>query len=277
LKITVPIPSRNRPAGLFAVITSLDALATGSHEIHYPLILDEDDEITLAQLSSWQDAWMLPDNVHPLIGKRDKVLNARMNDAANLYPADVYCFAPDDGFPLTQHWDNVFLAAHEQNMPAWAWIEMNDPGNCTFVCLSEKWRNALGRSFPDYFPYWFADTWTAEVHLLAFGKRIPFVHQLRMGGKRGKTQGMRDLAFWFNFFAHTRNERIVEAQKLASAYGIAFDISERARFIQELEKEDAKHLGDVPECEARLGANLTPPTKIYLDAKARAEAMMELR
>ena len=209
--------SRHRPAGLLSVLTALDALASGTHEITYPLIVDDDDALMRETINYWRQHDMMPAGVFPIVGKRDRTLNARMNEACAAFPAEAYFFGPDDGYPLTQHWDAIFKAAVDQGLPAWCWVEKNAAGDATFICLSEKWRSALGRAFPEYFPYWFADTWIAEVHLLAFAKPIALINQLAMGGKRGKTQGMRELSFWFKFFAHTRDERIAEAEKLAKA------------------------------------------------------------
>lgn len=273
MKITVPLFSRNRPASMLAVLTSMDALATGQNEICYPLIIDDDDTRTVVAV----EAWDLPKNTYPLIGKRDRVLNARMNDTAEQFPADAYFFCPDDGFPLEQHWDRIFMAAHVQGLCAWCWQEKNDPGNPTFICVSHKWIEALGRVFPEYFPYWFADTWVAEVHLLCFGRPIPIVNQLGMGGKRGTTQGMRDLGFWFRFFAHTRGERIEEAKKLARAHGFTMHVHERAHFIEQLEANDLLQLKAVAHYETMFNANAAPPSQTYIEAKARAEEMMDTR
>lgn len=278
MKITVPMFSRNRPAGLLSVLTSLEALASGAHEIVYPLIVDDDDELMLETLAYWESHGMMPPNAIPLIGKRDKTLNARMNEACEQFNADAYYFAPDDGFPLAQHWDTIFQAAHQQGLPAWCWIEKNASGDATFICLSEKWRSALGRAFPEYFPYWFADTWIAEVHLLAFGKPIALINQLAMGGKRGTTQGMRELGFWFKFFAHTRGERIQEAERLARAYGFTVKVkAERSHFIKTLEDIDLAQQERIKEFGQRFGADLGEPSPVYIKAKAQAEEIMDKR
>ena len=278
MKITVPLFSRNRPASMLAVLTAMDALATGQNEIVYPLIVDEDDERTIQRLDDWiSDCPEVAKRVHPLIGKRAKVLNARMNEAALAYPADAYFFCPDDGFPLEQHWDRIFMAAHVQGLPAWCWQEKNDPGNPTFICVHQKWIDAIGHVFPEYFPYWFADTWIAEVHLLCFGKPIPIVNQLGMGGKRGTTQGMRDLGFWFKFFAHTRTERMEEAKKLGRAHGFTVHEHERLHFLEQLGENDARQLAAVPHYEKLFDANAAPASATYLEAKARAGEMMDRR
>lgn len=269
MKITIPVMSRNRPAGLLSVLTSLDALATGSNQITYVLVIDDDDQITLEHVEGWTG--MLPKNTHVRCGKRDRTLNARVNAVINEFPADIYCPLPDDGFPLTQHWDGLFQGLGE--LPAFAWCERNDPGNATFIAVSERWRAALGRGYPEYFPFWFADTWILEVHLLAFAKGIGIIQQLAMGGKRGTTQGMRDLKFWFEFFAATRVERIAEAEKVAKAYGFSVDVrKERKEQLAVLEEGSRKQLERVPHYEKMFNADDGDPSEVYIEAKRRAEA-----
>jgi hypothetical protein len=203
-------------------------------------------------------------------------VNARFNDAVTAYPADIYSQACDDAFPLCQHWDALFAGA--KDLPAFGWKESNDPGNCTYPVISERWREAVGRFYPEYFPFWFADTWIGEVFNLAFAKPIPIVNQLALGGKRGQTQGMRDLAFWFRFFAATRVERIAEAERIARAYGFTLDCKrERVAEIARFEQGDLYQAGRVPQYEASFNANLGEPSPRYLRAKAVAEAWMEAR
>jgi hypothetical protein len=269
MKITIPLVSRNRPTGLLSVLTSLDALATGSHHINYVLVVDDDDEPTLKILRDYST--YLPANTHIRIGKRDRTLNARMNQAVNEFPADIYTFLPDDGFPLSQHWDTKFNELRE--LPAFAWCELKDPENATFICLSERWRKATGRGLPEYFPFWFADTWILEVYLLAFAKPIGIAQQLSMGGKRGTTQGMRELPFWFDFFARTRVERIGEAEKVAREWGLAVDVArDRKEPLKYLEECDRAQLGRIKDYERIFKADIGEPSEVYKQAKARADA-----
>lgn len=254
-------------------MTALDALSTGNHKVTYAVIVDDDDYVTLEQLEHWEKSGFLPSNVRKFVGARTKTVNARVNEAVKECPGDIYSQIVDDCFPLTQHWDAIFHAA--KDLPAFCWQERNDPENATFLIISEKWRQATGRFYPEYFPFWFADTWLAEVYRLAFGEPIAVIQQLCMGGKRGVTQGMRDVAFWFKFFACTRNERIVEAFLLSSAYGKPQDIwKARAADIEVMEKADAYQLTQVPRYEAVMKANLGEPTPLYLKCRERAERLM---
>jgi hypothetical protein len=256
---------------LLTVLTALDRLSTGTHDIGYGVLMDDDDYVTLEQWEHWQKAGMLPENAKSFIGPRDKTLNARMNDVYRAMPADVYSQVADDQFPLSLHWDQMMFAC--RNMPAFCWTEATDPDNATFLVTSAKWFDTLGQYTTEWFPFWFADTWLAEVYRLAFGMPISVINQLLMGhGRRGGTQGMRELAFWFEFFAATRTLRIDEAQKVADAYGQKVNVkSARAKELGEMRTSDAWQLTQVPRYEEAFRSNLGEPSPVYLAAKERAQ------
>lgn len=275
MRITIGLPSRNRPAGLLSVLTALDQLATGFHDVTYGVVLDDDDYVTLEQWEHWKKSGMLPGNVKEFIGPRDRTLNARMNDVYRQLPADLYSQVADDQFPMTLHWDNIFYGC--KKLPAFCWMESTDPKNATFLVASHKWLEVTGRYTVEYFPFWFADTWLAEVYRLAFGMPISLIEQLKMGhGRRGGTQGMRDVAFWFKFFAATRVERLEEAKKVAEAYGQEIDLDGQAIDLSEMETADQLQLDHVPKYEGAFRANLGEPSVLYLAAKARAQAWLDM-
>lgn len=274
MKITVGLPSRNRPAGLLAALKAFDSLATGANEITYAVIMDEDDYVTLEQFEHWEKSGMLPDGVRRFVAPRNKTVNARFNDAMKLCPAEVYSQACDDSLPLAFHWDKLLAGAIAQ-VPAFNWQECNDPANATYPVLSQRWIEAVGRFYPEYFPFWFADTWIAEVFNIAFAKPIPVINQLQMGGKRGSTQGMRDLSFWFQFFAATRIERIAEATAVAKAFGFTLNAqTERAEILQRLRDGDTYQRNRAPVYEQAFKANVGEPSEVYKAAKFKAECWM---
>lgn len=268
MKITIGLPSRNRPAGLLSVLASMDGISSGQNKITYAVILDDDDYVTLEQFEHWQKSGMVPEGVKTFIGDRSKGIHARFNEAMRSCPADIYSQACDDAWPLAFKWDALLAGAAQ--MPAFSWQECNDPANATYPVISHKWLEAVGRFYPEYFPFWFADTWIAEVYALAFAKPIGVVNQLPMGGKRGNTQGMRDLAFWFEFFAATRVERIEEAKAVAKAYGFSLRAEDRATQIEQMESADKYQLSRVPTYEQAFSANLGAPSKAYEAAKFKA-------
>lgn len=274
MRITVGLPSRNRPAGLLSVLTALDRLAAGFHDVTYAVVLDDDDYVTLEQWDHWKRSGMLPGNVREFIGPRDKTLNARMNDAYRQCEGDFYSQVADDQFPMSLHWDAMFYAC--RTMPAFCWTEATDAENATFLVVSRRWFEITGQYTTEYFPFWFADTWLAEVYRLAFGMPISVINQLLMGhGRRGGTLGMRDLGFWFKFFAATRCERIAQAQAISDAYGQSVDIAAvRQEEIAAMQHGDAFQLQRVPQFELNFSANLGVATPVYIAAKARADAWL---
>lgn len=276
MEITLGLPSRNRPAGLLSVITALHNLASGENEINYAVIIDRDDYVTIEQVEHWNKSGFFPERTFVKCEQRQKTVNHRFNEALAEHPADMYGQICDDAFPLTQHWDKIFENCRQ--LPAFAWQEQNDPQNVTYPVVSDRWIQATGHFYPDYFPFWFADTWVAEVYALAFGHPISVFKQLGMGGKRGQTQGMRDLAFWFGFFAETRNERIDEAEKLADIYGCKVDVRrERHATINEMQNGDRYQLQRIPVYEAAFNANNGEPSEMYRVAKDRAEQHLRKR
>ena len=223
-------------------------------------------------MEHWEKSGMLPDGTRKFIGARDKTVNARFNEAIAACPASMYIQACDDAYPLAFQWDRLIAGAAQ--MPAFSWQECNDPSNATYLVLSDKWVQAVGRFYPEYFPFWFADTWLAEVYALAFAKPIGVVNQLQMGGKRGSTQGMRELAFWFEFFAATRGERVREATQIAKAYGFSLNMAERQEQLRAMEAGDKYQLGRVSMYEQAFKANLGVPSPVYEAAKFKAVCWM---
>ena len=193
MKIAVVLPSRGHPVRLHAVITALDHLASGQHEVSYHVVADDDDDDTQA-MGKGPKPW-----IHMHSGPTTIGLHARINNVVRVLVIDLYVdavtFIADDTFPLAMNWDARIAGGIEQGLCAFAWQELNDPQNVTYPVLSRIWLKTLGYAFPEWFPFWFADTWIASVHQLAFAKSFPIVQNLSLGGKRGKTRGLRDLKF----------------------------------------------------------------------------------
>jgi hypothetical protein len=271
MKITVPLPSRSRPAGLLSALTVFDATSSGEHEITYAVIVDEDDINTIEHIEHWQIAKMLPEGVRLFVGDRMDGLQFRLNEAVRQLPADVYTQATDDFFPLTYHWDKVLVKTAEE-FPAFSWFECADPNMHTCFAMTHKWVDAVGRMYPEWFPFWFADTWVTEVSSFAFNKPVEVVKELKMGNKRGTTQGMFDLRFWFEFFVATRPLRMEEAKRVAAAYGR--EMGDNTEAIRRMLFVDGYNFAHVPEYEKKFNANNGVPSEAYKAAYARAKQWM---
>lgn len=261
MKIDVILPSRGNALRLVSVLTCFDALASGNHEVTYHVVCDMDDTLTWKMLSKVS----LKIAVHVGSGE----LAPRLNEAAMQSTADMVTCAADDTFPLAQHWDMVIEAGAQEGVPAFSWQEVNDPTNHTLLVFTRKWLEAIGCMTPEYFPFWFGDTWVAEVFELAFHQPMPIVSTLPWGGKRGKTKGMRDLEFWFKFFAATRVERLTQARAACFAFGGEFEYNDA--MITDMVRRDMEQLTRVPQYNEWFGADVGDPSERYVTMKAFAD------
>lgn len=275
MHIAVIVPSRGRALSLKAVLVALHSLASEQHKISYTILADKDDADTYYHAEEVRPV-IEGTEAHPtgntltVIVDDNRLINVRENEIARILRADAYLPWADDIFPMAQRWDEMIGHVIEKmNLPAFSWQEANDPNNHTAIVISKQWYEATGRLFPEYFPFWFSDTWMKEVFQFAFGSQMPIFRDLAFGGKRGKTGNMRDLGFWFRVFAETREERLEDARKITKAMGLS--MPDPAEAIALFEKGDQLQLRKVPQFELAFGAGNKPPTQYYLEAKARAE------
>jgi len=263
VKIGVIIPSRKRARSLEAVLRALMATQSAEHEIQYLVSYCRHDEHTLWVAEHLKvEAIMRPDDCTP---------GAAINHAIAHLDADVYVGLNDDVFPLTWHWDTLIARGVNHPMPIFCWQEVSDPLNCSYLICTARALRAIGQPCTEYFPYWFCDLWLAEIHHIAFGFRPPQIEGLRLGGKRGTTQGFRDFQFWCRFFTYTRPERIRAAIKLAAEYGT---VPPNLKVVLQICRMfDADFLTKNERFSSRF-ADTAAPEPYYVKAKERAEAML---
>lgn len=255
MKLEVVIPSRGRLRSLNAVLASLQALESGRHHVVYTVLADEDDAPTHSV-----------EGAQVIVGSG--LVNARTNAYIQKSDADAFMPWADDLYPLAHLWDEL-ISFGITKTPAFAWREMQDPENHTAIVLTRAWVDAVGRFFPEHFPFWFSDTWLKEVFGFLYGRNMAIIEQLSFSHRRTPTQGMRDLAFWFRVFARTRGERIAESRRIAEALGIVWESRPALQIM--FEQADELQLRKVPEYEKAFGADRGEPTPAYLEAKAKAE------
>lgn len=267
MRIDVLVPSREREQSLQAVLVSLHALSSGAHDVRYVVVCDDDDIATKAVAMTISGMDIRVDAApRAMIHKRENALIAKSD-------ADVFMPWADDLFCLSPSWDEIIAnIVTKAKLPAFSWQEVQDPKNHTAIVLTKEWVKAAGRFYPEYFPFWFADTWMKEVFAFVYGQDMPIVEHLRFSHKRAPTINMHDLAFWFKVFAHTRPERIEEARRVAAVCDIPF--VKRPDLTAIFERADAWQLQRVPQYEVIFGSDREPPSAAYLEAKEKAEKMM---
>lgn len=211
MRINVNITSRGDPAGLETVVRVLQMLESGAHQVKYILGLDNDDIESCVRM---QNAFSSDNRVILSIGERPICVAEIANRCAKLFDADIYLPMGDDMVCITQHWDEIAVLMADKwllsdSQCLWA------PEAAIAPLLSGTWYNALGYIFPEYFPYWFTETWLHEIYEFLTGMPVAICGDLRFGGKLGKTRGMHELEFWWGFFNATRLERMQQACVLA--------------------------------------------------------------
>ncbi len=276
MKIVVAILTRENPLGLITLVGGLHGLESGTNDVRYVVRYDGDDQASYEAVQGLSD-W-LPGKVYEVVLPRPVTLGEAWNDAlrsARFWDWEVCATFPGDVIPMCDQWDSIlagFLSVDKH--PGVSWTQLCDPQAPVFPCVRREWFDALGgKLFPEWFPFWFSDTWVIEVSNLAFGSRLPIVTNLILGGKHASTSGMRDLRWWFSAFAKTRVLRIREAETLASALG--WPRVDPGPIIVEMEKSDDWQQGRVSQYEKVFNADVGVPSERYLKAKMAMQNLLK--
>lgn len=223
MRIAVLIPTRGKPEALRTTIGAFQHLESGQHDVRYFVRVDKDEEELYLPFFNqplpkiyfmFADAPLTP---------VQKTLDILDNVFFKDFDPDVHVLMSDDIFPMTMHWDITIGGVIHRGIGAFCWEEWGDPANQTYIVLDRHYVDRMPVYLPTWFPFWFSDSWRNEVHMMVFKRAIPIISNLKLGGKRGKTYSMRDLDFWFDFFAHTREDRICEAAEMTKRHGIDFN------------------------------------------------------
>lgn len=274
MRINVLIPSRGRPLRLRAVIRNLQEYESGKHQVLYLIGADNDDLDTIGQGEMLMGHNLKGGPV--IVGKFDRCpsLGEYVNQMAADFPADVHCSLCDDVMILTEGWDQKVAEAVEARPDGVFWWKCDEKRAATYAIVTEKWRQASGRIFDDYFPFWWSDVWLLHVWMMASEGPWHYV-DAQLEDRPNNTQRMRDLRFWGDFYLDRHEERIEEANRIRAALGWGprtLDVREFARTVTALSQE---FFADADNIEARQGekGEVFPA---YLQAKERAETIMAM-
>lgn len=281
MRITVIIPSRGRPHTLTAALGSLHSLASRKNQITYGIVCDSDDPVTVGTAQSLQAVMPLAYKVQ----ERGPSLGKMVNDMAESMPADVYLSLGDDCLCITPGWDLKIAEAWEKEpRGVWFWKPADDAAPALYAVVSEQWRQAAGRIFTDYFPFWYDDLWLLSLWILVTEGPMLTIDALMMDCPR-ETHRMRDLRFWHSFYLAMHTQRVKQAKDIAEKLKfpqskiIGADVGLPHLSITEALSE--RLCVTPPEFEATMEkivenqGDKGPPTAAYLKAKERAELLMK--
>lgn len=270
MRILVITPTRGRPANAVTLSNVIAKTMSGEHDVVHCLSCDDDDV-------------PLPLELFPSIAKEirkpraDSLGEAWNAPIGRLSNWDICTFIGDDVLPMTPGWDKGIVAICARHEVA-AWTETNYPHAATYPIMTKRFCDAMaGEPYTGWFPFWFDDPWLNEVVTFAFGRGIPIVTDLNLYSREhGITNGMRDLAFWVDFFIAARQARIARGRLLAAAYGK--QAPDPASALALFESTDAMWPDRIPRIEKANGVdNSRPMTARYQRAKARAQEWMTNR
>lgn len=269
MRLIVPIATRGRPMRLAGALHSLTTLASRKNEISYVVRVDNDDSDTLGIVARLKTAF----NCEIMIKPRPVTLGQGWNEIVADREWEAAVVIADKHLVLCQDWDESVVAIMVgQSRPLARWNLTRAPEE-TAVIVSRKWYDAFeSRIFPEFFPFWFSERWLVEVHHLAFNQGIPKVMDLPLTEPSLPTQGIRDLEFWFDFFARTREVRLREAWTIAKAHNFA--PPDPSGLLEEMRTADAWQRDRFAMYYETRGRAEGEPSAEYVLARQRAEAFL---
>ena len=265
MRTLVAIATRGRPLRLAGALHSFRTLQSGNHQVDYVVRVDDDDTQTLELVPQLADTY----GIEVVILPRPVTLGQAWNEIAADREWDACAVVADKHLCLSPHWDEgISILFEKQQLPMARWNLLRAPEEMAMI-MPRKWYDTVGRIYPEWFPFWFSETWVREVHQLAFGKDVTSVNDMPITEPALKTQNLRNLELWFDFFAKTRALRIREADQIAATYGVKpFN---RQPLLDSMRKIDEWQKPRIPGYYATrsVGADAAPSAQ-YLIAEQRA-------
>lgn len=267
MKIGCVMVTRGRPKQASAAIEIAKSLSSGRHEIEFIVCCDDDDYETQKELSNYRLS----------IAPAPVALGEIWNRGAREIDADIICPIIDDSYIAAPDWDQLIVSMLERLPPAaklLGWNDRANPGLMTLPILGADWYRAAGL-YPGWFPYWFYDTWVAEVYSFVNGSLPLLPSELLLVAKKGKTQRMRDLGFWWDFYSRLRPERLEEAKRIRAHFNVAEP--DLKPVIDYWEARDNHFRPLLPAMEAVMSDGSSQlPTERYIQAKRAAEEKLRM-
>ncbi len=218
--IALLLNTRGRPEKLVEVFDSLRLTTRQKDKVSLWLCVDDDDDLTRSAIDGgkfcdpgFQVHW----NIGPSPQDWDTPVKALWNLSGRT--AEIYMLANDDVRFETNGWADI-VRDHFKPYPdgivlACPWDPVA-PDIATFPIVGWGWFQTLQSVYSGYFFYWFEDTWKDQIgRMIERYINIPILLSPIRG--KGRTQRMRCLPFWTQFFHLTLRDRKESATKLINA------------------------------------------------------------
>jgi hypothetical protein len=270
MKIAYLLATRGNPLMAGATIELARLNASGKHEIEFLIGADRDDKATIKYF------WNHYPDITVSVADRSPTLGSVWNRLAACSTADAFCPLGDHVFIVSPNWDEAISKFCPQgSVSIVAFTDSATPQTATYPVISRGWYELAGL-YTDYFPFWFDDTWIEETWQFMTGQRIYISNQLQLLNKHTKTRRMRDLRFWWSFFAALRPERMAIAARIRKAVGVEPLTPALLELVRrEWELRDDRHLIQVDEIQMAFGgAPQGAPSSEYLVALDAAKTRL---
>lgn len=214
------VTSRGNPEWLLMMCLAFIRTAKSPDLIRFCIRVDTDDLETIAILPHIAKHMRF----NYIIDFRPTSLGACVNKLAAGFPeADYYCVLNDDVLPMTENWDEKIRETLDDGDVS-VWAHSNGQESADYPILTKKWVAAQGgKIFTAYFPFWFDDRWLNDVVVIGAPERLKRV-PIQLLARKAKTQRMRDLKFWFDYYVALEPERLDQAQAVCDALGTGVNV-----------------------------------------------------
>lgn len=277
MRIAVILATRGNPQRAAAVLEMARFMASGKHDIEYVISCDDDDP---ADTAGFFRAYP---HVTVSCAARPPGTMECLNRVVRSLDADVYLGLADDGFPVTEGWDEEAAKFLQTAFPTphlglLAWTDNANPGQPTVMMATREWVAHTGRLQDDRFPFWFSDTCEAETWSFVTYRFMPVVPTLQIVSRGGRPNPrMRDIDFWWDFYIATRSERLATAARIRAtlrANGFRCEDNDvlLGRVLAAWAKRDEEGRANAHEL-AKL-VEFRPMDTGYMLAKSRAQAYL---
>lgn len=211
MKLVISMATRGRPQQVVDTLARSCANLANLNTV-FMVQVDDDDVPTIEALGKAPLDTRVTVNIKP----REDTIAAKWNRALAV-PADVYLVVGDDDPYVTPGYDGLILQAGAR-FPDGIGMVYGHMANASFsgsVAPTAKFCEKLGCIQPEYFPYWFCDHWTDDIAKLI--GRISFADIRTDQSKAGKTQELREPAWWATWFDAAYMKRREQALAIINA------------------------------------------------------------